>query len=129
MKLERFDGTTVELTCRIRYSNQKNTLLTCRDGDKVYYGIFRCNLASGDRFNKKRGLQIAYERLKAFRERGNGTVGGDVSKNLLSGWCAVDEIKNLIRGFKAIDAIALEQKNKKWNGKTSMAPVPAMGIV
>ena len=52
---------------RIRYSaDHKNTLVTIKEGDSVFWGMSRSNAPSGEVFKKSTGRFIAYGRaLKA----------------------------------------------------------------
>lgn len=55
----------------VRYSklenDRKDTLFTFREGDLLFFGISRCNVKSGDKFDREKGMMIAKNRAtKAF---------------------------------------------------------------
>ena len=55
-----------EAELELFHSAPVNTLLTTRDGDRVFFGIARCN--KKDTFSKKRGKEIARFRLDVALE-------------------------------------------------------------
>ena len=55
------------LNLRIRYSQDcmdgpKNTMVTIKDGNRIYFGIARCNAKAKDHFNRKQGRGLATTR-------------------------------------------------------------------
>lgn len=97
----------------IRYSRTdnrtpKNTLATIRDGEKVYFGIARCN--GNDLFRKRIGREVASTR--ALRASGKSLFEVEDS-NLrldetgLRGVVNYQYVKELINYFKEIDSVEL----------------------
>lgn len=106
---------------RIRYSRlndrfPKNTLVTFRNDDLVYFGISRCN-SKRDHFSKEFGKQLAEQRaLLASAEVSMGeneTGGMEIHKSGLRGVTKVEDIKRLLTYFQNIDDIMLAQENKE----------------
>ena len=97
---------------RVRYSRfddgRKNTLVTVRNGDQIFFGVARCNLTAGDTMRKSQGRMIASARaLKAKTESdlsGFFQDGMFVHSSGLRGFCRVDEIKTLLQYFDNVDA-------------------------
>lgn len=92
---------------RIRYSkveesgNRKNTLVTIREGDTIYFGIAMCNLKK-DVFTKDMGIKIATGRAEAAKgESANSELRGAVNFN---------NIKDLLEYFDSIDEKVLCSK-------------------
>lgn len=88
----------------------KNTLVTLRQGDTVYFGISRCNNKAGDTFKKTMGTQIAESRarLAASEDRTNRlhvTDNGDVNlhESGLRGSVDVANIRALLNYFSEVD--------------------------
>lgn len=108
---------------RVRYSRAsrtnrtpKNTLVTRRVNDVVYFGIARCNRAAGDVFKRSGpngGSTIAHARLGvALNEDASSyvTVGNIlVHPKGLRGQVNVANVKELIEFFNNIDAWAYRQ--------------------
>ena len=102
---------------RVRYSRldkrvPKNTLVTIRDGETVYFGIARCNRKL-DTFRRDVGTHIATKRAELAREGSNGnvhTTDGDdlrVHTSRMRGQTTVDNVKELVKFFNDIDNICL----------------------
>jgi hypothetical protein len=107
---------------RIRYSNVKNTLVTTQDGDYVYFGIARCNMRVGDRFNKKHGTMVALSRAEKAQDKLAFELDSksSASTNFLPFWSTntywfaesnlygvvhVTRVRELLNDFEAIDEI------------------------
>jgi len=101
---------------RVRYSydrtkespGRKNTLLSFVHNGRIFFGIARCNLDSGDRFNRKLGKSIAVKRALAALQHWEGdlpaTVNAlNVSNNFLRGHCPREKVKEMVEHFKLVD--------------------------
>ena len=96
----------------------KNTLVTARDNDVIFFGIARCHVPL-DTMSKEKGKALALNRLNsAFEasslERPNmWVVDGSfrIHRGGLFGQVGVEEIKKLLQYFDNLDEIML----KKWN--------------
>src|SRR3990167_8346285 len=104
---------------RTRYSRlpnnkqPKNTLVTTQVGDKIYFGIARCNL-SADNTAKKIGRFIAHGRmsdalvieqdyLKSVLSTTENKSLFFIRANGLSGIVDIDRVKDLLKYFENID--------------------------
>ena len=72
----------------------KNTLITVRDGDRIFFGISRCN--KKDIFSKKRGKEIARLRVEAAQKEFASKSNHD-GQSLLYG--VTTDIENLLEFF------------------------------
>ena len=116
---------------RTRYSRPpnskqpKNTLVTTQIGDKIYFGIARCNLRA-DNTAKKIGRFIAHERMNLALtvEQGHLTDVVHVTENTslffimasgLSGIVDIDRVKDLLKYFEDIDNI--QKKDASGDGE------------
>jgi len=107
-----------EETKRVRYGRlenrrPKNTLVTVRQDDTVYFGIARCNV-NLDTFHRKIGTYIAEQRALMARDDTQAfrysEVGGLVlHESGLRGSVAVDNVKDAVEHFRGVDAYCLEQ--------------------
>jgi hypothetical protein len=101
---------------RVRYSRTstkvpKNTLVTLREGDTVYFGVARCNTKAGDEFRRNLGTTIATNRASAAL--GDALAGqytcsdGTVSLHTsgLRGAVPVAQIRALLTYFGQVDAL------------------------
>ena len=98
---------------RVRYSREdedrtpKNTLYTHLQGNRLYFGIARCN-AELDHFNKATGKHIANQRaLKALQDdRFANIFHGNLQlhKSGLRGNVEKNNAKELIQYFRSVDA-------------------------
>ncbi len=100
---------------RVRYSYDrtertprlKNTLLSFVQNGRIFFGIARCNLDSGDQFNRKIGRSIASKRaLVALQDwnEGNFSTGDFItSGNFLRGHCPLEKAKRMVKNFKWVD--------------------------
>ena len=104
---------------RVRYSRldkrvPKNTLVTIRDGDTVYFGIARCNRKL-DTFRRDVGTHIATKRAELARECGSSSIhttdGEDlnVHASRMRGHTTVENVKELVKFFNDIDNICLSR--------------------
>lgn len=101
---------------RVRYGRResrtpKNTLVTFRNGNTVYFGISRCNVEAGDTFLKSLGKHIAKQRADM------ASVNPDESKDLVPGTSVkvhesglrgrvdIGHIKELLKTFDNIDDV------------------------
>lgn len=96
----------------------KNTLITYRVGDAVYFGISRCN-KNLDVFNKYLGKKIAIDRAVLAQNDSSDTSRSEenltVHSSGLRGYTDINNIKNLIEYFYNIDKISLNNNiNKEW---------------
>lgn len=101
---------------RVRYGRvadtnaPKNTLVTLRQGDTVYFGIARCNTVAGDAFKRARGTLIAANRARTAASEVPGTryVAGNGITNLhqscLRGSVPVSDVKKLLEYFRNVDS-------------------------
>lgn len=100
---------------RIRYGRvdgktPKNTLVTVRDGDTVYFGISRCNTSAGDVFHKELGKYIATRRA-ALAVNESDKYGYLVGTNVqmhrsgLRGRVPRENIVDLLNTFGNIDVM------------------------
>lgn len=101
---------------RIRYSrlenrSPKNTLVTLRDGDDVYFGIARCNVKL-DTFNKSVGKYIAAQRAALVTEddttRYHSSNGLVLHESGLRGYTSVSNITKLLDHFNDVDEYCLD---------------------
>jgi len=108
-----------ERTTRVRYGRldnrkPKNTLVTVRDNDTVYFGIARCNVQL-DTFHKNIGTYIAEQRARLARDdtqvyRYNTLDGTSVKlhESGLRGSVPVSEVKEVVRYFRDVDQYCLD---------------------
>jgi hypothetical protein len=97
----------------IRYSRAenkmpKNTLASVRQGDKIYFGIAKCN--SSDLFRKRIGREVATTRaLRAINREFNEVVGMNLrlDETGLRGVVDIEYIDELRNYFYDIDSIEL----------------------
>jgi len=99
---------------RVDNRTPKNTLVTVRDGDTVYFGISRCNTDAGDTFKKDTGKMIASRRaaLAASESEGYGYMVGtnvQVHDSGLRGRVPRENIVELLRTFGNIDSVLLDR--------------------
>lgn len=100
----------------IRYSRDdnrspKNTLATVRDGDKLYFGIARCN--SNEMFRKRIGREVATTRALRASKKSLFMVEGSnlmLDETGLRGVVNQEHSKELIGYFNEIDHIILVQE-------------------
>jgi hypothetical protein len=111
-------------TERVRYfpgpdSNRKNTLVTIRDGERIYFGIARCNLDAGDNMKKSHGRMIAKARaLRAKVECGSSsTEDFSLHESGLRGVCAMESVKQLLQYFENIDLIMYNESVEGQNSE------------
>lgn len=91
--------------------SRKNTLVTCRMNETVFFGIARCS--KRDKFDRQLGLEIANGRMQkaldAFADVVENLEGGEVApisvvaQDGLSGWLPIAEIKILLGHFDNIE--------------------------
>jgi hypothetical protein len=97
-------------------SVRKNTLVTIRDGDILFFGISRCNLNT-DCPNKNDGRFLATVRAQvALDDQWNAhEIDGtfEVHKSGLLGCVDIDDRDKLIRYFNNIDAIQINKVKYK----------------
>jgi len=107
---------------RIRYDKRdefncpKNTLVTHRVGDYIYWGISRCNKEASDRFSKKTGKMIADARASFFLDIFDPSESEEefvVGESLMYGRCKKEKIRDLLEHFKNIDRIKFELRGQK----------------
>ena len=95
---------------RIRYSRNdkglKNTLVTIRDGNKVYFGIAMCNTKK-DHFSKKLGVQIAAGRAELARELG---IVNEFDFLRGRGIINIEDIQQLLMHFDDADKLILHTR-------------------
>ena len=103
---------------RVRYSRledrcPKNTLVTYRNENLVYFGISRCH-SKNDRFSKELGKDLAETRAQlALNEAGNIEESNmSIHRSGLRGVAKVDEVKQLLTYFQNIDNIMLSEEYK-----------------
>ena len=103
---------------RIRYNKgeRKNTLVTIREGNVLYWGIARCNSHVGDRFNKAKGRFIALGRAKTEQSRyrqefGNLYLEFSTHSSSLRGHCDMEDVHCLLKYFDNIDAFIFRGSN------------------
>jgi hypothetical protein len=93
----------------------KNTLITCRKGDTIYFGISRYLHTDPNPLTKKEGKRVAMKRLKVAISEVAGTwvVDGSlyIHRSGLFGQVSVDEVNKLLSYFDDIDTIC-----KSWRG-------------
>ncbi len=109
------------MTERVRYGRvadthlPKNTLVTIRKDDTVYFGISRCRL-SADRFTKEEGKRRAKQRadIAASNVAGAWTIDGSfyVHKSGVFGQVAADDIIKLLTYFRNVDELNRESNRK-----------------
>lgn len=102
---------------RVRYGRvdntrlPKNTLVTIRRDDMIYFGISRCRL-DADRFTKEDGKRLAKQRadIAASGVAGAWTIDGSfyVHKSEVFGQVAVEDISKLLDYFQNIDEISYQ---------------------
>ena len=115
---------------RIRYAFsdererfRKNTLITEKVDDLLFFAISRCNTKANDVFDKVLGRNTAELRLnhaKMTREH-YGTLLPPlpfyVSANGLWGWCPVSKVKNLLHHFDNIDDLCADDYYNRYHDK------------
>jgi hypothetical protein len=116
---------------RVRYSYDlaeeipklKNTLLSFIQDGRIFFGIARCNLDAGDRFNRKVGRGIAVRRalsaLDKYKEAPLHELA--LSMNFLSGCCKVEAAKKMVEHFKSIDTIIMASRQSRYAKLTKAA--------
>jgi hypothetical protein len=100
---------------------KKNTLLTFaeKNGRAIFFGIARCNLEDGDRFNRKRGRAIAASRLKQAIDEFtvlpwyNG-FGLSLGNSMLYGVVPKTKVGDLLEHFKSIDEKVDAKRREKY---------------
>jgi len=99
---------------RVRYGRPyskepKNTLVTTRDGDTVFFGIARCNRKL-DCFHKSIGKYIARQRLFCIDED-ELSPNGDLNLHHsgLRGTVGIENVKSLLEYFNNIDGMYLHK--------------------
>jgi hypothetical protein len=112
----------------IRYSrhegkyNRKNTLFTVRVGEKVFFGISRCNLRAGDRFNKKQGTLVAQGRAALARaEEAPAQMSVNLHDSGLRGWCYMHDLPVLFDFFNNVDDYFLKVSGLQYISETYTA--------
>ena len=96
----------------------KNTLITARDNDIIYFGIARCHLPL-DTMSKEKGKLLAMNRLNSAivaseLDRPNMWVNDGslrIHRSGMFGQVGVDEIVKLLNHFDNLDEIMV----KEWN--------------
>jgi hypothetical protein len=92
-------------------NGRKDTLFTFREGELIFFGIARCNLKVGDKFDREKGRLIAQKRaLKAQELVASGEeVPTDDTNNLDSinafvhyGCIPLGQIKSLLNYFHSL---------------------------
>lgn len=88
--------------------NRKNTLVTLREGDVIYFGIARCNATVGDVFKKSHGRMIA--KARAIRAKLEFAVTNEentfsLHESNLRGFVLKEKIADLLKYFDNIDSI------------------------
>ena len=102
---------------RVRYGRlnnrmPKNTLVTIKDGDKIYFGIARCH-SKMDKFRKDIGIKTATIRAESAYRASNGKTYSDgvgeisLNKSGLLGVATMNSIKTLLNYFQNIDKFSL----------------------
>jgi hypothetical protein len=125
---EKLFGTSVSsaTNVRVRYSYDrteeiprlKNTLLSFSQDGRIFFGIARCNLDSGDRFNRKIGRSIAAKRALAalrFWEEGAAVSDLNISRNFLFGSCPPEKAKKMVEHFKFVNDAIENCRQVKYN--------------
>jgi hypothetical protein len=107
----------MENNIRIRYGRNKkgspkNTLVTIRDGELLYFGISRCNVKVGDTFQKDAGKHIAYERALLSSAECPVSDGLCVHKSGLRGVVEKESVRKLIEYFENIERFSKDTWNK-----------------
>lgn len=102
----------MEMT-QVRYGRKENqnelnrVLYTVKEGESIYFGIARCNVTKGDKFEKARGRQIAEARaLKAKSETPEELKDIKISESPFFhpyGKVPVSEVKDLLQYFRGLD--------------------------
>lgn len=94
----------------------KNTLVTIRDGNRIFFGVARYNARYGYPFTKKMGRKIAQGRAESMRKLMGGNPLPDTAAGIiyaesgLAGCCNVDSILLVLNYFNAIEELAPEGK-------------------
>lgn len=94
----------------------KNTLVTIRDGERIFFGIARYDARYGYPFVKKMGRKIAQGRAEAVRKLLGGnplpnTTNGIIyAESGLAGCCNASSIVLVLRYFERIESLAPEGK-------------------
>lgn len=107
-----------ERTVRVRYSRlekrvPKNTLVTVKDGDTLYFGIARCNRKL-DVFHRKVGSYIAEQRALLARDdtqeyRYDRLDNGlELHESGLRGSVSLSNVRQLINHFEGVDQYVLD---------------------
>lgn len=93
---------------KTKAGHRKNTLVTVRVNDDIYFGISRCRISGSntDKFDKDEGLKLA--RLRASNAIDNSKCEFDADKGLslhrsgMFGRVDISSVKSLINYFKTI---------------------------
>ena len=118
--------TTATTKFRTRYFRKsderpKNTLVTAQIGDKIYFGIARCNI-DVDNTTKKVGRFIAFHRMQSILDIDlsgrfqnlNGKALFHIDENDLCGVVDISKIKDLLKYFEDIDSIQKKECQPKF---------------
>ena len=104
---------------RVRYGRvegraPKNTLVTVREDNTIYFGIARCR-TEADRFTKADGLKLANLRCEVARSNPDGHFSVDGSFQLhssgLFGQVDVDDVTKLLSHFDSVDDWGLKNRS------------------
>jgi hypothetical protein len=99
----------------------KNTLVTLRDGDTIYFGIARCRLTmdmatkeEGKRWASYRALQAATDK-NLLADKNIGEMDGTllVHRDGLLGKVHVESVEKLLNYFDNIDEIQLSKLSSR----------------
>jgi hypothetical protein len=91
-------------------NDRKDTLYTFRAGEHIFFGIARCNLKAGDKFDRELGKKIAMNRALKAKElvdsgQASVTEAGkldDVTWNVSYGCVPVGDVKSLLNYFHTL---------------------------
>lgn len=102
---------------RIENGWPKNTLVTVRKEDRVYFGISRC-LLSEDRPKKSEGREEAKRKLQKALSEADDDWRQDGSLLIHStghfGVVSADEVPRLLEYFRNVDKICKEERDRRW---------------
>lgn len=91
-------------------NDRKDTLYTFRSGENIFFGIARCNLKAGDKFDRELGTKIAMNRAlkaKALVDSGEASPSeagklDEVTWNVAYGCIPVSDVKSLLKYFHTL---------------------------
>lgn len=101
-------NTNIKVRFSKKNNSRKNTLVTVREGDTIFFGVARCNVSHGEKFDRDEGLKKAAVRANVAMQN-VASIDWAVDKSLvihnsgLFGQVGVSDVKDLLSYFDNID--------------------------